>query len=47
MHFAIATGGFRASARVDEETKEIFELSLSFELANWEYYESDYETGMD
>ena len=32
----VATGGFRATALVDKDTKDIFELRLSFELANWE-----------
>jgi hypothetical protein len=34
-----ATGGFRAHALVDDETKEIIELRLAFEVCNWEYYE--------
>lgn len=34
-----ATGGFRATATVDDETKEIIELRLAFEVCNWNYYE--------
>jgi hypothetical protein len=34
-----ATGGFYARAFVDEQTKEIYELRLSFEICNWEYNE--------
>lgn len=37
-----ATGGFRATAFVDEETKEIYELRLVFELTSWESYGEDY-----
>ena len=35
---AIANGGFRAQAIVDDDTKEIYELRLVFELCSWEYY---------
>lgn len=34
-----ATGGFRATATVDEETKEVIELRLVFELTSWEAYD--------
>ena len=36
-----ATGGFRATAIVDEETKEIIELRLAFEVCSWESYEEN------
>ena len=32
----VATGGFRATALVDKDTKDIFELRLAFEVCNWE-----------
>lgn len=34
-----ATGGFRATAFVDDETKEVIELRLAFELTSWEAYD--------
>jgi hypothetical protein len=34
-----ATGGFRATALVDDETKEVIELKLVFELTSWESYD--------
>lgn len=37
--YTVATGGFYARAFVDEETKEVIELKLAFELCSWEYYE--------
>jgi hypothetical protein len=33
------TGGFHAWATVDDETKEIIELRLAFEICNWGYYD--------
>lgn len=36
--YICATGGFRATATVDEETKEVIELRLAFEVCNWDYY---------
>lgn len=32
------TGGFYARAFVDDETKEVIELRLAFEVCNWDYY---------
>lgn len=40
-NYTSATGGFRAQAYVDNKTKEIFSLRLSFEVCNWEYHEED------
>ena len=37
--YTAGTGGFYARALVDEETKEIIELRLAFEVCNWDYYE--------
>ena len=37
--YMAGTGGFRAQAYVDSDTKEIIELKLAFELCSWEYYE--------
>ena len=37
--YMAGTGGFYARALVDEETKEIIELRLAFEVCNWDYYE--------
>ena len=37
--YMAGTGGFYARAIVDDETKEIVELKLVFELCSWEYYE--------
>lgn len=39
VNYTHATGGFYARAFVDDETKEIFELRLSFEVCSWEYYD--------
>ena len=36
--YMVATGGFRAQAYVDSDTKEIIELKLAFELCSWEHY---------
>lgn len=36
--YIVATGGFRAQAYVDSDTKEIIELKLAFELCSWEHY---------
>ena len=41
VNYTAATGGFRAHALVDDETKEIIELRLAFEVCNWEYYEEN------
>ena len=41
-NYRTGTGGFYARATVDEETKEIDELKLTFEVANWEYDEPNY-----
>jgi hypothetical protein len=41
INYSAATGGFYARAYVDEETKEIYELRLSFEICNWSYDEED------
>ena len=35
------TGGFCARAIVDDETKEIIELRIAFEVCNWDYYENN------
>ena len=40
-NYTVATGGFRVHALVDNETKEIFELRLAFEVTNWEYNENN------
>jgi hypothetical protein len=37
--YGVSTGGFCARAIVDDETKEIIELRLVFEVCSWEYYE--------
>lgn len=37
--YVYATGGFYARAFVDDETKEVIQLRLSFEICNWEYYD--------
>jgi hypothetical protein len=37
--YVMATGGFRAQAIVDDETKEIIELRLAFEVCNWGSYD--------
>ena len=37
--YMVGTGGFYARAILDNETKEITELRLVFELTSWEYYE--------
>ena len=37
--YSVGTGGFYVRAIVDEETKEIVELRLAFEVCNWDYYE--------
>ena len=37
--YSAGTGGFYARAIIDEETKEIVELRLAFEVCNWDYYE--------
>ncbi len=37
--YLYATGGFRAQAIVDDETKEIIELRLTFEVCSREYYD--------
>ena len=37
--YSVRTGGFRAQAIVDDETKEIIELRLAFEVCSWEYYD--------
>ena len=34
-----ATGGFRAQALVNDDTKEVESLRLSFEVCNWESYD--------
>lgn len=34
-----STGGFRATALVDDETKEVIELRLAFEVCSWESYD--------
>ena len=34
-----ATGGFRAQAIIDDETKEIISLRLAFEVCSWESYD--------
>lgn len=39
VDYMAATGGFYARAIVDDETKEIIELRLAFEVCNWEYYD--------
>lgn len=36
--WGVATGGFYARAFVDEETKEVIELRLAFEVCSWEHY---------
>lgn len=36
---SIGTGGFYARTFIDEHTKEIISLRLTFELCNWDYYE--------
>jgi len=40
-NYSTGTGGFYARAFVDEETKDIYELKLSFELCSWEHYKED------
>jgi hypothetical protein len=40
-NYTNATGGFYARAFVDEETKDIYELRLSFELCNWDHSKED------
>jgi len=40
--YKVGTGGFYARATVDEKTKEIYELRLTFEVASWEYDEPNY-----
>lgn len=37
--YRTGTGGFYARALVDDNTKEIIELRLWFEVASWEHYE--------
>jgi len=37
--FSAATGWFRTRALIDNETKEIIELRLAFEVCNWESYD--------
>ena len=37
--YVMATGGFRAQAIVDDETKEIIELRLAFEVCNLGSYD--------
>lgn len=41
-NYRVGTGGFYARATVDEETKEIYELRLTFEVSSWEYDEPNY-----
>lgn len=36
-NYTYATGGFYARAFVDDETKEVTQLRLSFEVCNWDY----------
>lgn len=38
-NYNAGTGGFYARAFVDDETKEVIQLRLSFEICNWEYYD--------
>jgi len=40
-NYSIGTGGFYARAFVDEETKNIYALKLTFELCNWEHSKED------
>jgi hypothetical protein len=37
--YSVRTGGFCARALVNEETKEVESLRLSFEVCNWESYD--------
>jgi hypothetical protein len=37
--YSSRTGGFHARAIVDDETKEIIELRLTFEVCSWEAYD--------
>jgi len=37
--YVMATGGFRAQALVNDDTKEVESLRLSFEVCNWESYD--------
>lgn len=39
--YSAGTGGFYARAIIDDKTKEIYELRLTFEVASWESYEEN------
>ena len=39
INYSAATGGFHARAIVDDETGEIIELRLAFEVCSWESYD--------
>ena len=39
IDYMAATGGFYARALVGEETKEVIELRLAFEVTSWEAYD--------